>query len=166
MLPIDTSLQTIQSATSTRTGTSFAPDTALSSSSSSSTSEFAGAGAGAAVGLIVLVVLVLLYRRKHQQSVPKGDSAGSLRRNMTDEEILASAQAITLDLHNIKNRVIEEPTMEWLEVPKGQFCAPPSTLEALRAFPALVRKELRREFISIDREIGSVKVVFSIFCLS
>ena len=55
--------------------------------------------------------------------------------------------------------MIQEPTAEWLNVPQQDtFAAPPSNANELQAFVAAHRKELKREDITLDREIGMYRI--------
>ena len=63
-------------------------------------------------------------------------------------------QAITLGLQASKDRVIQEPVMQWLVSPKTDFVSPPKTVKDLQKFVIERHKELARNTITLEREIG------------
>lgn len=123
---------------------------ASTSASSSIATGAGGAGAGLAILIILIVVLVVL-RRKRQNAV---GADRIFERKMTDEEILASAQAITLGLHANLDRVIQEPNKGWLNTSPDEFKAPPATAADIAGMIANLKRELHRDTITLNAVIG------------
>ena len=121
---------------------------AAASSSSSTVVGAAGAGGCVAILVLVILIIVLLRRRRNPNQVH-----GTGERPMSDDEILAKAQSIQLDFK--AQRVVEEPTMAWMDTPAVVYKSPPSDAKDFGAFFArTVPRELARGCITLDREIG------------
>ena len=101
-----------------------------------------------AILVLVILIIVLLRRRRNPNQVH-----GTGERPMSDDEILAKAQAIQLNFK--AQRVVEEPTMAWMDTPAVVYKSPPSDAKDFGAFFArTVPRELARGCITLDREIG------------
>ena len=81
---------------------------------------------------------------------------GGVDVDMSDEAVLARAQAIQQALLNKKRNEI--PNIKWLQVPSSEFRAPPSTIPETYLFLATFPdRELLREWVILETEIGSGK---------
>lgn len=122
-----------------------------SSSSSSAAAAAAGGGAGGFI-LIVLIAVAVWARRKRDQVRKLEEQYG--HSDMSDEAVLARAQAIQQAFQNKKRNAT--PNMKWLAFPPISFQPPPKDLRQMSAYlSAFMDMELARSSVVIESEIGA-----------
>eukprot|EP00042_Codosiga_hollandica_P058962 m.896514 g.896514 ORF g.896514 m.896514 type:complete len:2070 (+) comp60012_c0_seq1:33-6242(+) len=124
--------------------------------SSASSAAAAGAGAAGAIGGIIFIIVLIMfvkYKRQQRQMRLIEEQYGSAG-ELSDEAVLARAQAIQQALQNKKRS--ETPSMKWLQITPADFKAPPKTSEEMAAYMASnMGKELNRDDVVIESEIGA-----------
>jgi hypothetical protein len=122
---------------------------------SSSIPVAAGAAGGAGLLIIIVIVLVVLWTRRQREHVRKLEQQyGSGSADMSDEAVLARAQAIQQALQNKKRNAV--PNLKWLQIPPVTFLSPPKTLDGMNKYLAdFSSKELPRDSVVLESEIGA-----------
>ena len=114
----------------------------------------AAAGAGAGGLLLLLVLIFVLHTRRQRERMRKLEEQYGNSVDMSDEAVLARAQAIQQALQNQKRNAV--PNMKWLQVPPITFIAPPRNMADMAAYlAAFTDMELNRGDVVIESEIGA-----------
>ena len=128
--------------------------TQSSSSSASSSAVTAAAAGGAAGGLLLIVVLVVVIWHRRQQALLQKLEEQYGNVDMSDEAVLARAQAIQQALQNKKRNAA--PNLKWLQIPPIRFQPPPKEMSQMSVYLAqYADKELPRSDVVIENEIGA-----------
>ena len=130
------------------------PFQAQSAGSSASAGIAGGAGGGIAGLLLVGLLIVAIWSRRQRILIHKLESQYGNSADMSDEAVLARAQAIQQALQNKKRNAA--PNMKWLQVPPVNYKPPPKDMGNMaKYFSGFSDIELDRATVVIESEIGA-----------
>ena len=129
-------------------------NTASTSSGSSATLPAIAVAAGAGALVAIILIMALVYRARANRQFKELEKKYGDNADMSDEAVLARAQAIQQALLNKKRN--ETPNEKWLKVAPAVFKPPPKTLGEMDKFlGAYQDRELLREWIVLESDIGN-----------